>query len=31
LFHEKPEDKWQVAFDSLGFDINSLSPVSGNA
>lgn len=31
LFHEKPENKWQVAFDSLGFDINSLSPVSGNA
>jgi putative transcriptional regulator len=31
LFHERPEDKWQVAFDSLGFDINSLSPVSGNA
>ncbi len=31
LFHEKPEDKWQVAFDSLGFDISSLSPVSGNA
>ena len=31
LFHQKPEDKWQVAFDSLGFDINSLSPVSGNA
>ncbi len=31
LFHEKPEDKWQVAFDSLGFDINSLSPISGNA
>ncbi len=31
LFHEKPADKWQVAFDSLGFDISSLSPVSGNA
>ena len=31
LFHQKPEDKWQVAFDSLGFDINMLSPVSGNA
>ena len=31
LFHQKPSDKWQVAFDSLGFDINSLSPVSGNA
>jgi putative transcriptional regulator len=31
LFHEKCEDKWQVAFDSLGFDIKSLSPVSGNA
>ena len=31
LFHEKPEDKWQVAFDSLGFDITALSPISGNA
>jgi putative transcriptional regulator len=31
LFHEKPEDKWQVAFNTLGFDINMLSPVSGNA
>ena len=31
LFHQKPEDKWQIALDSLGFDINSLSPVSGNA
>ncbi len=31
LFHQKPEDKWQVAFDSLGFDLSSLSPVSGNA
>ena len=31
LFHQKPEDKWQVAFDTLGFDINMLSPVSGNA
>jgi len=31
LFHQKSEDKWQVAFDTLGFDINMLSPVSGNA
>ena len=31
LFHQKAEDKWQVAFDSLGFDISMLSPVSGNA
>ncbi len=31
LFHQKPEDKWQAAFDTLGFDINMLSPVSGNA
>jgi putative transcriptional regulator len=31
LFHQKPEHKWQIAFDSLGFDINMLSPVSGNA
>jgi putative transcriptional regulator len=31
LFHQKPEDKWQVAFDTLGFDISMLSPVTGNA
>jgi putative transcriptional regulator len=31
LFHQKAEDKWQAAFDTLGFDINMLSPVSGNA
>jgi putative transcriptional regulator len=31
LFHENSADKWQVAFDSLGFDISMLSPVSGNA
>ena len=31
LFHQKSEDKWQAAFDTLGFDINMLSPVSGNA
>jgi putative transcriptional regulator len=31
LFHERPENKWQAAFDSLGFDLSSLSPVSGNA
>ena len=31
LFRQRPEDKWQVAFDTLGFDINMLSPVSGNA
>ena len=31
LFHQRPEDKWQIAFDTLGFDINMLSPVSGNA
>jgi putative transcriptional regulator len=31
LFHHRAEDKWQVAFDTLGFDINMLSPVSGNA
>ena len=23
--------KWQMAFDTLGFDISMLSPVSGNA
>ncbi len=31
LFREKAEDKWQLAFDSLGFDLSKLSPVSGNA
>ena len=31
LFHQRAEDKWQIAFDSLGFDISMLSPVSGNA
>ena len=31
LFHQEAENKWQVAFDSLGFDISMLSPVSGNA
>ncbi len=31
LFREKAEDKWQVAFDRLGFDLSKLSPVSGNA
>ena len=31
LLHQKAEDKWQIAFDSLGFDISMLSPVSGNA
>lgn len=31
LFHQNSEDKWQMAFDTLGFDISMLSPVSGNA
>jgi putative transcriptional regulator len=31
LFHQNPDDKWQIAFDTLGFDISMLSPVSGNA
>ena len=31
LFHKNSDDKWQMAFDSLGFDISMLSPVSGNA
>ncbi len=31
LFHKQPSDKWQMAFDTLGFDISMLSPVSGNA
>ncbi len=31
LFHQSVDTKWQKAFDTLGFDINMLSPVSGNA
>jgi len=31
LFHKNSDDKWQMAFDTLGFDISMLSPVSGNA
>ena len=31
LFHQNADDKWQMAFDTLGFDISMLSPVSGNA
>ena len=31
LFHQNADDKWQVAFDTLGFDLSKLSPVSGNA
>ncbi|MFV2031533.1 MAG: YqgE/AlgH family protein [Gammaproteobacteria bacterium] len=31
LFHKNSDDKWQMAFDTLGFDISKLSPVSGNA
>jgi putative transcriptional regulator len=31
LFHQNSDDKWQIAFDTLGFDISMLSPVSGNA
>ena len=31
LFHQNSDDKWQMAFDTLGFDISKLSPVSGNA
>ena len=30
-FHQNSDDKWQMAFDTLGFDISKLSPVSGNA
>ncbi len=25
------DHKWQMAFDTLGFDLDSLSPISGNA
>ena len=31
LFHEDSDGKWQMAFDTLGFDLSMLSPVSGNA
>lgn len=31
LFHQNADDKWQVAFDTLGFDISMLSPTSGHA
>lgn len=31
LFQVNAEDKWKTAFDSLGFDLAKLSPVSGNA
>ena len=31
LFLKNSDDKWQMAFDTLGFDISKLSPVSGNA
>lgn len=31
LFHQDSDAKWQMAFDTLGFDISKLSPVSGNA
>ena len=31
LIHKNSDDKWQMAFDTLGFDISMLSPVSGNA
>jgi putative transcriptional regulator len=31
LFHQNSDAKWQMAFDTLGFDISMLSPDSGNA
>jgi putative transcriptional regulator len=31
LFHQNSDAKWQMAFDTLGFDISMLSPVSGHA
>ncbi len=31
IFLKNSDDKWQMAFDTLGFDISKLSPVSGNA
>ena len=31
LFSVDSDSRWQCAFDSLGFDLANLSPVSGNA
>jgi len=31
LFHHNTDAKWQMAFDTLGFDMSMLSPVSGSA
>jgi len=30
-FNENSDEKWQLAFDTLGFDLDSLSPTTGNA
>ncbi len=30
-FSEQTDQKWQMAFDTLGFDLDSLSPTTGNA
>lgn len=31
LFHPSVDHKWQLALNTLGFDISMLSPISGNA
>jgi len=30
-FNHSIDEKWQMAFDTLGFDLDSLSPTTGNA
>jgi putative transcriptional regulator len=30
-FNDNIDDKWQMAFDTLGFNLDSLSPTTGNA
>ncbi len=30
-FHPDIDHKWQMAFDTLGFDLDTLSPTTGNA
>ena len=30
-FNQEIDKKWQMAFDTLGFDLDSLSPTTGNA
>ncbi|MBC8209566.1 MAG: YqgE/AlgH family protein [Gammaproteobacteria bacterium] len=30
-FHQQIQSKWQMAFDTLGFNLDKLSPTTGNA